>query len=120
IKYQAFIVLFFDALDIRIQMQVNTLALHLVLQRMTEISIQMLEKPWAAIDQFRFGTQSVKNPGKLDADIAATHYCHTARKLIQIENLIGGNGMLDAGNVRQPGPTTNGNQDMSGTVACAV
>src|SRR5690606_35984832 len=63
----------------------------------------------------RIDAQAVEDAGELDGDVAAAGDDDPLRQLGDMERLVGGDGVLDPGQVlRHPGPAAGGDQDLVG------
>src|SRR5690606_28583583 len=109
-----------DAADVAVEPQVQALLLHLVAQVHAQAFIEAAQEEVAAIQQRGIGPQAMEDGGEFDGDVATTHHQDTLGQLLQVEGLVGTDGMFDARDVRQLRPAARGDQDMARAVAAPI
>ena len=80
-----------------------------------DVVVEAAQDVGAAVHQGGVDAQAVEDAGELDGDVAAADDDDPLRQLRQVEGLVGGDGVLDAGQVLgRPGAAAGGDQDLVG------
>mmetsp|Transcript_23280 Transcript_23280/g.39792 ORF Transcript_23280/g.39792 Transcript_23280/m.39792 type:complete len:340 (+) Transcript_23280:200-1219(+) len=109
------IILFDNLLRIRVKLNINAgITLHLLLQMSPHIHIKSPEEQIPTIHKGNIASQSIHDTRKLQRNESSTHNNNTLWLFFQIENLIGGNGVLNSRNGRFERPSAHGNEDVFG------
>jgi hypothetical protein len=88
--------------------------LDLARQMGAHVVVKAAQDIGAAIDQGRLDAQTGEDARELNRDIAAARDQDALGQLRQVEGLFGGDGVLDAGQVRDRDPAAGGDQDFAG------
>jgi len=86
-----------DRRDLGLQAEIDALLLELLGHETADIVIEAAQQRRAAIEEMSLGAETVEDAGELQRDIAAAHHRDALRQMRQVERLVGGDGMLDAG-----------------------
>ena len=88
-------------------------------ERDADVVVEAVEQLLAADQLDDLGAEPVEDAGELDRDVAAADDDDAPRQRRQIERLVRGDGVLDAGHVRHRRVAAGGDQDVLGGVrAC--
>src|SRR5690606_9634079 len=117
---EAAVSLAFDAGDVGIELQVHALLAQLVAQMLTHRAVKAAQEQIAAIQQRSPCAQAMEDRGELHGDIAAADHQYTLGQLLEEEGLVGADGVLATGNVRNLRPAAGGDENALGPVALAI
>ena len=104
----------FDVRDVGIESEVDTLLAHFVGKGVPDVDIEPAQEQRAAIELGDLGAEPIEDAGELHRDVAPAHDDHTPGHLRQVKRLVGGDGVLLAGKVRDRGPAAGGHKYIGG------
>mmetsp|Transcript_14279 Transcript_14279/g.30249 ORF Transcript_14279/g.30249 Transcript_14279/m.30249 type:complete len:464 (-) Transcript_14279:120-1511(-) len=87
---------------------------HFLVNVTAHVAIKASQEHLPAVEESNLGPESVHDLCEFAGNESSTDNDHPLGLLLQIENLVGGNGVLDPGNVRLEGPTANTNKNVLG------
>ena len=94
---------------------------HVHAQMLPHVVVEAAQDVLAAIDERHVRAEAGKNAGELDRDVAAALDHHVRRQLRQMERLVRGDGVLDAGDrIAIARRAAGGDQDIGRAHAIAV
>jgi hypothetical protein len=97
------------------QTTVTPRSIHLVMQHGTQVVVEAAQDLLPAIDERGLDAQPVEDRGELAGDVAAAGDHDASRQRLEVEGSVGGDDMLDAGQLRVPvGPASGRDQDGAG------
>ena len=112
---------FFDRRDLAAGDDPDAVLLHVHAQMLTHIVVEAAQNVLAAIDQRHVRAEAGENSGEFDRNIAAALDHDAARQFRQVERLVRGNGVLQAGNgIAETRRSAGADQHVSRTDAVAV
>ena len=79
-----------------------------------KLLVEAAQEELAAVDQGDLAPEPGQDAGELDADVAAADHREALRQTLQVEGLVRGDGVLDAGDLRPVGPASGRHQDVLG------
>ena len=106
-----------DGFDIDLKAQVHPGLGNLAGGMGTDIRIEAPQEQWAAVQLGNAGAEAIENTGELHGDVATADDDQPLRELLQVEDLIGTQCQIAAGERRDMGPATGGYQDFSSAEA---
>ena len=109
-----------DGGDVGVDAHVDLALEHLGHQAVAHVLVEAAQDLLAAVDQRRLDAEAVEDAGELDGDVAAADDQDRGRQLLQMERLVGGDGVLGAGQVRLHRMAAGGDQDGLGRDLAAV
>mmetsp|Transcript_22153 Transcript_22153/g.62885 ORF Transcript_22153/g.62885 Transcript_22153/m.62885 type:complete len:482 (-) Transcript_22153:68-1513(-) len=99
----------------RIAVNRDALALHLGVQVVRNVIVEIAQRLGLADDQMRIGAQSVEDSSQFDGDVSRTDNDGLLRQFFQIEEPVARDGVLHAGRAAgQSRTATGGDQDLVG------
>ena len=79
----------------------DALLLHLLAHMRAHVVVEAAQDVVAAIDQRHVGAEACKDAGEFQRDVAAALDQDALRLLLKVKHLVGGDHVLDAGNLRR-------------------
>ncbi len=80
-------------------------------QRVAQVLVEAAQDLLAAVEQRGLGAEAVEDAGELHGDVAAADDHDRGRQRVEVEGLVGGDGVAGAGQVRHDGAAAGGDQD---------
>ena len=97
-----------------IEAEIDPSVSHLVGKRAANVVVEAAKKERTPVELRHLDPEAAKHPRELDRDVTAPDDDDPLRQSLQVKDVVGSDGMLDAGNVRKHRPAAGRDENVAG------